>query len=68
MMSHFKAIGIYCICSSPFAMIIASTLLGMLSMSFWSVSVGIFAHSAKKAIAWSDTDAEQEGMIHNLHS
>jgi len=46
----------------------AATLLGRLSARFWSVSVGICAHSAKRAFVRSGTDVGRESLAHNRHS
>src|SRR4029434_6078389 len=52
----------------PFAAITASTLLGRLSTNFWSVSVGIGAHSFCRAFMRSGTDVGREGLGRNLRS
>ena len=41
---------------------------GKLSTRFRSVSVGISAHSSRKAFVRSDTDVGREGLAHSLRS
>lgn len=43
-----------------FAVIVTSTLLGRLSLGFWSVALRTCAHSVRRAIARSDTDVRRE--------
>ena len=59
MTPHFKSIGINV--ELPHSS-------GKLSTRFWRVSVGIFAHSGKRAFVRSDTDVGREGLAHNLRS
>uniref|UniRef100_A0AAR2IK04 Mediator of RNA polymerase II transcription subunit 25 n=1 Tax=Pygocentrus nattereri TaxID=42514 RepID=A0AAR2IK04_PYGNA len=57
---------------SPFAAVTASTILGIflnLDFSrFWRVSVGISAHSFRRAFVMSDTDVGREGLARSPHS
>ncbi len=51
-----------------FAAITASTLLGRLSTTFWSISVVIFSRLSSRAFVSSDTHVGREGLTRSLCS
>lgn len=52
----------------PFAVIINSTLLGRLSIKFWSMAVGIGVHSATRTVMRSSIDVWQGGLAQSQRS
>lgn len=52
----------------PLLAITVSALWGKFSTRFWSVSVGILAHSFKTVFMRSDAVVTWESLAHNVHS